>query len=68
MAANSFDTSWADCVINQMESWGDERTLEVGVHPGSVEEWRINEFNDINEFASKLKSTNHVLINWNDIC
>ena len=68
MAANSFDTNWADNIIHQIDGLGDNKTLEVGVHPGSVEEWRINEFNDINEFAIKLKQMNHVLINWNDIC
>ena len=68
MAANSFDTNWADCIIGQIAKFGDEKTIEVGVHPGSTEEWRINEFNDINEFSTKLKNTKHKIINWNDIC
>ena len=68
MAANSFDTNWADNIIHQIEGLDDDKTLEVGVHPGSVEKWRVNEFNDINEFASKLRNTKHILINWNDIC
>ena len=68
MAANSFDTNWADSIIEQIAKFGDDQTIEVGVHPGSTEEWRINEFNDINEFATKLKNTKHQIINWNDIC
>lgn len=68
MAANSFDTNWADSIIEQIAKLGDEKTIEVGVHPGYTEDWRINEFNDINDFATKLKNTKHQIINWNDIC
>lgn len=68
MAANSFDTNWADNIIEQIAKLDDYKTIEIGVHPGSTEEWRINEFNDINDFATKLKNTKHQIINWNDIC
>ncbi len=67
MAANSFDTNWADSILEQMEKIDSDKSIEVGVHPGYNEQWRINEFNDIIDFATKLKSTNHTLINWNNI-
>lgn len=68
MAANSFDTNWADSLLNQLNLIEDEKSIEVGVHPGTVEDWRINEFNDINDFAAKLKQSKHNIITWNDIC
>lgn len=68
MAANNFDTNWSDSILDKLNELDDGMSIEVGVHPGSVEEWRINEFNDINDFAAKLKHTKHEIINWNDIC
>ena len=53
---------------DKIKSFNQIYVIEVGVHPGSNEEWRINEFNDINEFSTKLKNTKHQIINWNDIC
>ena len=67
MAANSFDTNWADAIISKIMNISNEKTIEVGIHPGKTEDWRINEFNDIIDFAIKLRDTHHKIINWNDV-
>lgn len=68
MPANSSDTNWADGLLKKMDRVKGQKSIEVGVHPGSKEKWRINEFNDVNDFTAKLKRAGHRIITWNDIC
>ena len=59
MSANNLDTGWADAIIAQMDCLPQKATIEVGVHPGHAdtdeERWRIAEFNDIMDFAEKIR-------------
>ena len=72
MSANNMETGWADALLTQMETLPRNAVLEVGVHPGHAateeERWRIAEFNDICDFAEKIRRNgNHDIITWNEI-
>ncbi len=72
MSANNMDTGWADAILKQMELLPQNAIIEIGVHPGCVntedERWRIAEYNDIKEFARKLRANGkHQIITWNEI-
>lgn len=68
MSANNMDTGWADCILAQMDKLPKNAVIEIGVHPGHKEEWRQHEYDDIIDFATKLrKSGKHEIINWNQI-
>ena len=68
MSANNMDTGWADCILKQMDKLPQDAVIEMGVHPGHKEEWRQHEYDDIIEFATKLRaSSKHEIINWNQL-
>ncbi len=72
MSANNLDTGWADAIIDQMDCLPQNATIEVGVHPGHAdtdeERWRIAEYNDMIDFAEKIrKQGKHQIITWKDI-
>lgn len=72
MSANNMDTGWADAVLAQMDKFPQDAIIEVGVHPGHAdtdeERWRIAEYNDMKEFAQKLRAGGkHQIITWNEI-
>lgn len=68
MSANSMDTRWSDAIIAQMDKLPQDAIIEIGVHPGYKEEWRRHEYDDIIEFANKLRASGkHEIINWNQI-
>lgn len=72
MSANNMDTGWADAVLKQMDTLPQSAIIEIGVHPGHAdteeERWRIAEYNDIKEFAQKLRANGkHQIITWNEV-
>lgn len=71
MSANNFDTNWSDAILAEMDKLPQNAVIEVGVHParsGYSEEWRVAEYNDIMEFASKLRAGGkHQIITWNEV-
>lgn len=72
MSANNMDTGWADAIIAQMDMLPHGAIIEVGVHPGHAdtedERWRIAEYDDIKDFAQKLRANGkHQIITWNEI-
>lgn len=68
MSANSMDTGWADTILAEMERFPQDAVIEIGVHPGHKEEWRQHEYDDILDFAEKLRrGGRHQIINWNQI-
>ena len=72
MSANNMDTGWADAILKQMDTLPQNAIIEVGVHPGHAdteeERWRIAEYNDIKEFAQKLRASGkHQIITWNEV-
>ena len=68
MSANNMDTSWADSILREMDKLPQNSIIEIGVHPGHKEEWRQHEYDDIIEFATKLRASGkHEIVNWNQI-
>ena len=72
MSANNMDTGWADAILKQMDMLPQNAIIEVGVHPGHAdteeERWRIAEYNDMKEFATKLRASGkHQIITWNEV-
>lgn len=68
MSANNMDTGWADTILRKMDKLPQDSVIEIGIHPGHKEEWRQHEFDDIMEFAQKLKASGkHQIINWNQL-
>ncbi len=68
MSANNMDTGWADTVLSKMNLLPQNAVIEIGVHPGHQEEWRQHEYDDIMEFARKIKlQGKHQIINWNEV-
>ena len=66
MSANNMDVGWADKLLAEMDKLPQDAVIEIGVHPGHKEEWRQREYDDIIEFANKLRlSRRHEIINWN---
>ena len=68
MSANNMDTGWADRILEQMGKLPQDAVIEIGVHPGHKEEWRQHEYDDIIEFATKLRASGkHQIVNWNQL-
>ena len=72
MSANNMDTGWADSILKQMEILPQNAIIEIGVHPGHAETeeecWRIAEYNDMNDCATKLRvSGKHQIITWKEV-
>ena len=72
MSANNMDTGWANAVLEQMDKLPQDAIIEVGVHPGHAdteeERWRIAEYDDMKEFAQKLRASGkHQIITWNEV-
>lgn len=72
MSANNMDTGWADAIIEQMDRLPGNDIIEIGVHPGKAvndeERWRIAEYNDVREFAEKIrKQGKHQIITWKEV-
>lgn len=72
MSANNMETGWADAVLTQMDKFPQDAVIEIGVHPGHAdtdeERWRIAEFDDMKDFATKLRASGkHQIITWNEV-
>lgn len=68
MSANNLDTGWADTILAKMDKLPQDAIIEIGVHPGHKEEWRQHEYDDIIEFATKLRASGkHEIVTWNDL-
>ena len=72
MSANNMDTGWSDAIIEQMNHFPQDAIIEVGVHPGhsdsNEERWRIAEYQDVLDFANKIRQQGkHQIITWNEV-
>lgn len=67
MPANSMYIHWSESILHKIKLLPENATLEIGVHPGTDEDWRMKEYLDIQEFAKKIISTQHRSINWNGL-
>ena len=64
MNTNYSDYKWPEKLYNLNLNG----TIEIGVHPGSKEDWRIHEVETCKIFRDLIKSNNkYNLINWNNL-
>jgi len=63
MSSCAGDASWP-CALLARNLAG---VLEVGVHPGSREEWRRQESNALNELSRLVRVAGHELITWHQV-
>ena len=64
MNTNYSDFKWPEKLLN-LKIKG---SLEVGIHPGSKEDWRLQEVETCKILKKLINSSDtHHLINWHDI-
>ncbi len=63
MPTSTGDTSWTALLERQLAG----STLEVGAHPGELEDWRRAESNGLTEFAAAARAAGHRLVTWSEI-
>ena len=64
MPATTGDASWTS-LLRRPEL--EDSTLEVGVHPGELEEWRARESQGLAEFAREARVAGHAFVNWSEV-
>ncbi len=64
MPSSGLDVAWAGALLARLPETG---TLEVGVHPGSIEGWRRHERDDAMAFAPLARNAGHTLHTWHDV-
>jgi len=64
MPATTGDRSWT-ALLQRGEL--DGSTIEIGVHPGEVEGWRVCEAHGLAEFARAAAGDKHELVSWRDV-
>jgi predicted glycoside hydrolase/deacetylase ChbG (UPF0249 family) len=66
MPSSAGDTGWAEPLLEHVRRLPG-RTLEVGVHPGTEEEWRADEQRSVAQFARRAREEGHELAAWTEI-
>ena len=57
------DTNWPIKLLARANG----HSVEVGVHPGYLEDWRARDRVAVQEFAARAKSAGHELIGWKNL-
>jgi len=63
MPATAGDEDW----LGVLELVARERSLEVGVHPGSQEPWRLAELQALRPFVEATRARGHTLATWAEL-
>ena len=66
MPTSAGDTDWHAPLLGVVGRLGSE-SLEVGVHPGDQEEWRVSERDSTLAFAAAARERGHSLVSWADV-
>ena len=66
MPTSAGDTDWHAPLLAVAQGLGSE-SLEVGVHPGDQEEWRVSERDSTLAFAAAARERGHSLVSWADV-
>lgn len=60
MPTSAWDQNWWGPLLDRVQG----ENLEVGVHPGYTEPWRIEERTGLAAFAAECRNRGHALIGW----
>lgn len=63
MPATLLETDWQESLLQRLVP----NTMEIGAHPGIVEDWRKTEFDDIRAFSRLARAARHELVSWVDV-
>lgn len=66
MPSSAWDESWARSLMGLLPRLKGA-TLEVGVHPGYEEPWRVLERTGLIEFADLARAAGHTVAGWKDL-
>lgn len=66
MPSSAHDLDWADALLERLPALSGA-TIEVGVHPGAVEPWRVDEAACAVQLAERASTLGHELIGWSAI-
>lgn len=61
------DTSSDDWPERLLAHLPDDGDLEVGVHPGTMEDWRVGDRDKIGRFADAARREGHAIIGWREL-
>ena len=61
------DTTWPARLLPKLSGYGENTSIEVGVHPGQSEQWRQAEQVAISHFVSLARQAGHRLLGWKDL-
>ncbi len=66
MPSSAGDVDWDGPLLARLQLLAG-RTLEVGVHPGTEEDWRAGEQRSVAEFARRAREEGYDLVSWTAI-
>ena len=64
MPTTAHDPSWGELAQRLPQS---EETIEVGLHPGSLDDWRQEEMASLRAFVEAVEEHGHELVGWDDL-
>lgn len=67
MPANTLDTEWSGCMYKNLMNFPQNKVIEIGVHPGNAESWRVQEKADMEDFYRQIILHDHNVICWNNV-
>jgi predicted glycoside hydrolase/deacetylase ChbG (UPF0249 family) len=65
MPSTAGDEAWHRIVPKLQTLAGD--TIEVGLHPGTAEEWRRRELESLPRFVEEVVTAGHELVSWREV-
>jgi predicted glycoside hydrolase/deacetylase ChbG (UPF0249 family) len=66
MATGPSEGEWAEGLLHRARKLRGS-SLEIGVHPGSDEDWRAQEAASVQVFAERARDQGHELISWHQL-
>lgn len=66
MPQTGLTRTWSDEVIDRLARMK-QSTIEVGLHPGSVEDWRRDEAVQFTRFFERARAAGHDIVSWRDL-
>jgi predicted glycoside hydrolase/deacetylase ChbG (UPF0249 family) len=66
MPSSAHDVAWDQALLDRLDHLA-AGTIEVGVHPGTAEDWRADEGASVVRFSAGARERGHTLVSWAQI-